>query len=119
MTATETQERERQTRISARWNTYPHYAYDEVVAAIDAELAQEAYGRAEGEAWVKDMTDGMRRLWSCMCCGENRGPGVRDGLCPDCRPVYAQVVAERNAAQTVNGHTRRRLVEAFLDRKGT
>ena len=116
MTATESQDRERQRRISVRWDNYPHYAYADIAAAIDVELAQEARDRAEGEAWVKDMTDGMKRLAACNACGEHRGLGERTGYCPACSRVAAQVTAERRGADMIAGHTRRQLVEAFLDR---
>jgi hypothetical protein len=115
MNTTETPTREALDRRRQIWDRQPDLHYDEVITLANAELAAEQAEEAERHAKAKEITDSMSALWSCGCCAGNAGPGAQDGLCPDCRPVVARVIAERRASQLVNGRSRRELAEAYVD----
>jgi rubrerythrin len=101
-------------RASHLFNATTTLDWDQALAEARRQLATEAEAEAEQHEKARAITDSMARMWSCACCGANAGPGARDGLCPTCRPVVAQVVAERNAAQAVGEHTRRQLAERYV-----
>ena len=72
----------------------------------------------EKEAESQEFRATIQAVFSCQICGEGRGLGARDGLCPQCRLVANEAGAQRFAEDQIQGHTRRELVLAFLERTG-
>jgi hypothetical protein len=97
---------------------HPDASDDQAAAAVDEQLAQEDEQAAAGKQWVADITDSLAAMTACGCCWVASAFGSPDALCADCRPVVNRVRAERLEAEQVNGHSRRQLAEAWLDRTG-
>jgi len=117
--ATTSDQRERQSRIAALWQHKPDAPYEDIAAEADAQLADEAETQAEGEARAREFSESLTGLaYTCGCCGGTREPNARDALCPACRPVVAQVRAERAAGEQVGDSTRRALAEQYVDSRG-
>jgi hypothetical protein len=108
--------RERQARISALWERRPELKFDQVAAEVDAQMAAELMEQAEQEAKTRALTASFSRMFVCPCCGDGNTMGSRDGLCGPCGQTSSIIRAERAAEENVQGHRRRALVEAWLDR---
>lgn len=117
MTVTNTPERQR--RIADLWARRPNMTHDEIVAEVDAALDAEADDRAEGEARANDLAASFVAMaLTCAACGASRLPGASTPLCVPCAAVDRALEAETAAADTIDGTTRRALVEAYRQKAG-
>jgi hypothetical protein len=110
-----TAQRERQQRIATLWSTQPGASLSEVEAAVDQDIAQEEAAQAEGQRRADSFADSFARMTSCPVCGAS---AIGEGVCTNCRPVVAQLRAERLGTEIVEGlgRSRRELAELYLDR---
>ena len=106
---------ERQRHVLERMTRYSA-SQAQAEAAVDQELELEAVRAREKEAKIQEDRRAFEAMCRCQVCGEQRGLGVRDGFCDPCRLVVQAVRAERALGDQVDGHSRRELAEAFLER---
>jgi hypothetical protein len=90
--------------------------WDRAMEMAGEQVAAEAADETERHAKATALTDSMRRFWTCGCCGTGNSLGAQDGLCDQCKPVVAQLRAERAAGELIGSLTRRQLAERYLER---
>jgi hypothetical protein len=116
MTAPITHDRETIERANQLFQRQPNLHWDTALALATDQLQGERDALAERTSKGLEMAASLEAFWSCACCRVGTaGPGAVDALCPSCRPVVAEIMAERRAEEMVNGRSRRELAAAYVD----
>jgi len=114
---TKTDQRDRQSRIAALWQTRPDSDYETVAAEADAQLAAEAAEQAKAEATARELSASLEAMaLTCPACGTSKTASAE--LCPACGRVVGLVRAQRAGAEPVGDSTRAELVSAYIDARG-
>jgi hypothetical protein len=118
MTVETTNNREKARRLADLWDHRPNASLAEVEAEIEAAMADEAEARALRDQHTAALMASYDLMLRCPCCQVGNTLGNPTGLCADCGRVLLTVRNERAGVEEVNGHTRRELVETYLDKIG-